>query len=70
MLVLKKKIIIIETSFPTFICSWKKNLNPFLLNRKLADKTKHQMIYMLWKESMPIKFYRHIYKEKNLFIFD
>ena len=27
-----------------------KNLNPFLLDRSLADKTKHEMIYMLWKE--------------------
>ena len=42
-----------------------KNLNPFSLDRKLADKTKHEMIYMLWKECMPIKFYRHICKKKN-----
>ena len=42
-----------------------KNLNPFSLDRRLADKTKHEMIYMLWKECMPIKFYRHICKEKN-----
>lgn len=42
-----------------------KNLNPFSLNGKLADKSKHVMIYMLWKECMPIKFYRHICKEKN-----
>ena len=42
-----------------------KNLNPFLLDRKLADKTKHEMIYMLWKKCMPQKFYRHICKEKN-----
>ena len=42
-----------------------KNLNPFSLDRKLADKTKHVMIYMLWKECMPQKFYRHICKEKN-----
>ena len=39
-----------------------KNLNPFSLNRRLADKTKHEMIDMLWKECMPIKFYRHICK--------
>ena len=43
-----------------------KNLNPFFLDRKLADKTKHEMIYMLWKECMPQKFYKHICKEKNL----
>ena len=42
-----------------------KNLNPFSLDRRLADKTKHEMIYMLWKECMPIKFYRYICKEKN-----
>ena len=41
-----------------------KNLNPFSLDRKLADKTKHEMIYMLWKECMPAKFYRHKCKEK------
>ena len=28
----------------------RKNLNLFSLDRKLADKTKHKMIYMLWKE--------------------
>ena len=42
-----------------------ENLNPFSLDRKLADKTKHEMIYMFWKECMPQKFYRHICKEKN-----
>ena len=42
-----------------------KNLNPFLLDLKLSDKTKQKMIYRLWKEWMPFKFYRHICKEKN-----
>ena len=42
-----------------------KNLNPFSLDRKLADKNKHEMIYMLWKECMPRNFYRHICKEEN-----
>ena len=42
-----------------------KNLNPFSLDRKLVDKNKHEIIYMLWKEYMPAKFYRHICKEKN-----
>ena len=37
-----------------------KNLNPFSLDRKLVEKNKHEMIYMLWKECMPQKFYRHI----------
>ena len=45
-----------------------KNLNPFSLDRKLADKTKHEMIYMLWKECMPQKFYKHICKGKNLYL--
>ena len=44
-----------------------KNLNPFSLDRKLTDKNKHEMIYMLWKDCMPAKFYRHICKEKNPF---
>ena len=34
-----------------------KNLNPFSLDRKLADQNKHEVIYMLWKEFMPQKFY-------------
>ena len=36
------------------------NLNPFSLDRELADKNKHEMIYMLWKKSTPQKFYKHI----------
>ena len=27
-----------------------KNINLFSLDRKLADKNKHEMIYMLWKD--------------------
>ena len=42
-----------------------KILNPFSLDRKLADKTKHEMIYMLWRECMPIKFYKFICEEKR-----
>ena len=49
----------------TRTCSLPKIYNPFSLDRKLADKTKHEMIYMFWKECMPQKFYRHICKEKN-----
>ena len=37
-----------------------KNLNPFSLDRELADKNKHEMIYMLSKNSTPQKFYKHI----------
>ena len=43
-----------------------KNLNPFSLDRKLAGKNKHEMIYMLWKECILLKFYKHISKEQNL----
>ena len=42
-----------------------KNLNPFSLDRKLTDKNKHEILYMLWKECMPHKFYQHICKENN-----
>ena len=40
-----------------------KNLNPFSLNRKLADK--HEMIYMLWRDCMPVEYYKFICEEKN-----
>ena len=43
-----------------------KNLNPSSLDRKLADKTKHEMIYKLWKKCMPQKFYRHISARKRI----
>lgn len=33
-----------------------KNLNPFSLKRKIADKFKHDMIYMLWRECIPPAF--------------
>ena len=42
-----------------------KNLNPFSLNRKLNDKNKHEMVYMLWEKCMPQKFYQYICREKN-----
>ena len=42
-----------------------KNLNPFSLQRKLSDKLKQEMVYMLWRECIPIEFYRHICEEKN-----
>ena len=42
-----------------------KNLNSFLLDRKLAEKNKHEMIYMLGKECMPARFHKHTYKEEN-----
>ena len=42
-----------------------KNLNPFLLDRKLNDQKKHQMIYILSKECMAERFYKHICKDEN-----
>ena len=42
-----------------------KNVKAFSLDRKLTDKTKHELIYMIWKEFMPTAFYKHICKEKN-----
>ena len=42
-----------------------KNLNPFSLSRKVTDKTKHEMVYMLWRECVPSDFYRCICEDKN-----
>ena len=42
-----------------------KNLNPFSLPRKISDKFKHKMIYMLWRECIPPAFYRFICQEDN-----
>ena len=46
-----------------------KNLNPFSLNRKIADKMKHEMVYMLWQECMPTEFYRYICDGNNFVYF-
>ena len=42
-----------------------KNLNSFSLRRKVSDKMKHEMVYMLWRECVPPDFYRYICEEKN-----
>ena len=42
-----------------------KNLNPFSLQRKISDKFKQEMIYMLWRECIPTEFYRYICQEEN-----
>ena len=42
-----------------------KNLNPLSLSRKVSDKKKHEMVYMLWRECTPPDFYRYICEEKN-----
>ena len=36
-----------------------------MLDRKLVDENKYEMIYILWKECMAQRFYQHIWKEKN-----
>ena len=46
-----------------------KNLNPFSLDKKLNDPNKHEMIHMLWKECMPVAFYKFICKgEKFIYL--
>ena len=35
------------------------------MSRKVTDKTKHEMVYMLWRECIPSEFYRYICEEKN-----
>ena len=45
-----------------------KNLNPFSLSRKITDKTKHKMVFMLWRECIPSEFYRYIWEEKNFYL--
>ena len=42
-----------------------KNLNLFSLSRKVLDKTKHEMVSMIWRECIPVDFYRYICKENN-----
>ena len=42
-----------------------KNINPFSLERKLFDQSKHEMIYMLWKDCMPDEFFKFICKKEN-----
>ena len=52
-----------NSSFDVYLLV-RKNLNPFFLDRKLADKNKHEIIYMLWKECMPQNFYKHLRRKK------
>ena len=42
-----------------------KNLNPFLLERKLCDLNKHETICMLWKKCMPTDFRQYACLEEN-----
>ena len=45
-----------------------KNLNTFSLDRKLSDKTKHEMVYMLWKELCQLVFINLSAKNKTFSI--
>ena len=40
-------------------------MNPFSSEREINDQAKHEMIYVLWKESMPDYFYKFIFKKEN-----
>ena len=42
-----------------------KNLNPFFLERKIANQNMHEMIYMLWRGCIPAKFYRFLCQGEN-----
>ena len=42
-----------------------KNITPFSLERKISDQSKHEMIYILWKECMPVDFYKFICRKEN-----
>ena len=42
-----------------------ENLNPFSLERKIADQNKYEMIYVVWKECILTEFYRFIGQEEN-----
>ena len=42
-----------------------KNLNSFSSNRKVSGKIKHEMVYMIWRECIPVDFYRYICEEAN-----
>ena len=42
-----------------------KNLNSFSLQWKTSDRLKHEMIYMLWRECIPVEFYRCICQEET-----
>ena len=36
-----------------------------MLERKLGDPNKHELIYMVWKECMPSEFYKYVCLEDN-----
>ena len=42
-----------------------KNINPFLLERKIVDAKNRDIIYMLWDECIKKTFYKHICENDN-----
>ena len=42
-----------------------KNINPFLLKRKIVDAKNRDIIYMLWDECIEKTFYKHICENDN-----
>ena len=42
-----------------------KNVNPFSLERKIADIKNREVIYMLWDECIEKTFYKHICESDN-----
>ena len=42
-----------------------KNLKPFSLERKTSNQNKQEMIYMLWKERVPLEIYKFICSDEN-----
>ena len=42
-----------------------KNINPFLLERKIFDVKNREMICMFWEECNKPSFYKHIWKPEN-----
>ena len=64
MLELSRKVFTTEILYLTFTFK-KKKLNPFSLDRKLSNQSKHEMIYMLWKVCIPVDFYKYLCKEEQ-----
>ena len=42
-----------------------KNLKPFSLERTTSNQNKQEMIYMLWKERVPLEIYKFICSDEN-----
>ena len=43
-----------------------KYLNSFSLERKINNQSKHEAVYMLWKDCMSYEFYKFICKQENV----